>query len=101
MKKTFNLVVSNKKPERQADSIKHEIKKYLTRESKKKLPATADFWEFKCKFGNTQEEAQSVHVGDINSKITNCLETGVETFYIEILSKAGVKPNRVKKRESK
>ena len=38
MKKTFNLTSPNKEPERQVDSVVHEIRKYIKRERKKPLP---------------------------------------------------------------
>ena len=38
MKKAFQIDVSNKTRERQIDSIKNEIRKYIKREKSKKLP---------------------------------------------------------------
>ena len=36
MKKTFQLIVENKNKDRQVDSIKNEIRKYIKRERTKK-----------------------------------------------------------------
>ena len=48
MKKTFSFKVSNKNRDRQTDSIKYEIKKYIARERRKALPEGGDFWDFDC-----------------------------------------------------
>jgi hypothetical protein len=94
MKKTFNLKVDNKKPERQADSIKHEIKKYLTRERKKTLPDGFNVWDFDCKIGVDSENAAPVRVNDINGKISEYCTEEVESFFLIIQSRAS---NKVKK----
>jgi len=91
MRKTFKLKVSNKLPARQADSIKHEVKKYLKRERKKTLPEGLDFWDFDCRIGNTQADAEIIKVGEINSNISKMLEADKEEFYLEILAKPAKK----------
>mgnify|MGYP000226589440 CR=1 FL=1 len=96
MRKTFNLKVSNKEPARQADSIKHEVKKYLKRERKKTLPEKVDFWDFDCRIGDNAEAAKVINVADINSNITKLLEADKDEFYLEILAKHGFKTGRIK-----
>jgi hypothetical protein len=88
MKKIFKLKVENKKPERQADSIKYEVKKYIKRERKKKLPETADYWDFDCKIGAQEDSAEKIHLKEINPSIDKQLELGSESFYLEILARA-------------
>jgi len=56
MKKTFQLHVEGKHPERLLDAIKHEIRQYLKRERRKPLPAQMDFWDFDCRFGLSEEK---------------------------------------------
>jgi hypothetical protein len=57
MKKTFQLQVEGKHPERLLEAIKHDIRKYLKRERRRDVPEGADFWDFDCKFGLTEEAA--------------------------------------------
>jgi len=57
MKKTFQLQVEGKHPDRLLEAIKHDIRKYLKRERRRDLPEGADFWDFDCKFGLTEDTA--------------------------------------------
>ncbi len=98
MKKTFKLVHPKIKYPRLVEATKNEIRKYIKRERKKTLPEGVDFWDFDCKFGDTESEAQSVHL----SKLTECIDRIAEkqqtSFYIEILAKPG---HRAKKGSEK
>ena len=82
MKKNFNLTAPNKTPARQTDTVKHEIKKYITREQRKSVPADVDFWDFDCKFGDDAQSAAVIHVSEINKKIDLLVESQKETFYL-------------------
>ncbi|MBT4962722.1 MAG: hypothetical protein HOI53_08610 [Francisellaceae bacterium] len=88
MKKTFNFNVTNKKRERQVDSIRQEINKYISRERRKSIPDDADFWGFDCKIGENDESALVIHVEEISSNITKLAAKDIESFYIEILAKS-------------
>lgn len=88
MKKTFQLKVENKTPERQVDSIKHEVKKYIARERRKELPSGTDFWDFDCKIGDNEQAAKPIHPSTINEMIGKVLASGKESFYLEVLAKA-------------
>lgn len=94
MKKNFSLTAPNKKPERQTDSVKHEIKKYIARERRKALPAGADFWDFDCKFGADANSAVVIHVAEINKKIDAIVLENKTSFYIEILAKTATRTKR-------
>ena len=50
MKKLFLIDIANKTRERQVDSIKNDIRKYIKREKSKKLPIGFNSWFFDCKF---------------------------------------------------
>ena len=91
MKKTFSTISPNKKPERQLDSIRYEIKKYIARERRKELPEGVDFWDFDCKIGKNEECAEVIHIAEISSKITALVTLENPSFYIEILAKPGVR----------
>jgi hypothetical protein len=98
MKKSFNLTAPNKTPERQTDSVKHEIKKYITREQRKSVPADVDFWDFDCKIGDDAENAAVIHVSEINKKIDAMAVEKKEICYLEVLSKPGHRTNKKTKK---
>lgn len=98
MKKQFNLTAPNNKPERHVDSVKHEIKKYVSREQRKALPEGVDFWDFDCKIGDNTENAFVIHVSEINKKIDQLVLDKKEMFYLEILAKAGHRANKKAKK---
>lgn len=91
MKKVFQVLVQNKKPDRQVEAIRYEINKYLARERRKTLPETADYWDFDCRFGETESVASSVTVLQIKDKITEIVADNKTSFYVEILAKPGFK----------
>ncbi len=99
MKKIFNLTAPNKQPARQVDSVKYEIRKYITRERRKALPSGIDYWDFDCKFGSDATSATSVHVAEINKKIDSIVLTKADSCYIEILAKHGVRKKRESQRD--
>ena len=94
MKKTFLLTAPNKQPERQCDSVKFEIRKYISRERRKKLPEGVDYWDFDCKIGADLQSAQVIHVAEINKKIDVLFNEKKPSFYIEILAKYGIRKKR-------
>ncbi len=89
MKKIFLLTASNKKPDRQVESVKHEIKKYIARERRKSLPPGTDFWDFDCKFGQVILSAAEIHIAEINKNIDDVVSAKATSFYIEIIAKQG------------
>ena len=89
MKKTFYFSVPNKSPERQVDSIKHQIKKYIARERRKPLPEKVNYWDFDCSMGEDDQSAAPIHISEINQIITRLAAEKNESFYIEILAKPG------------
>lgn len=88
MKKTFSLIDPSKKPERVADQIKSEVKKYIKRERKKELPKTADFWDFDCRFGKSEDSAEVIHVSKIGENISKVVSDKGESFYLEIMARS-------------
>lgn len=88
MKKTFSLIDPSKKPERIADQIRSEVKKYIKRERKKELPKTADFWDFDCRFGISEDSAEEIHVSKISEYIAKMVTEKAESFYLEIIARS-------------
>ncbi len=89
MKKTFSLVHPKLHVDRVSDAAKNEIKKYFKRERKKTLPDDVDFWDFDCKFGNTEAEAKTVFPSEINKAIDAAVAEKLESFYVEVMAKTG------------
>jgi hypothetical protein len=91
MKKTFVLSHPKIKLPRLVESIKHEVKKYLKRERNKTLPNGADYWDFDCRFGTDKDSAEVIHLATINKHIDEAEKNELESFYLEILAKPGVR----------
>ncbi len=89
MKKTFQLQIEGKHPDRLLEAIKHEIRKYVRRQRRVPLPEGVDFWDFDCRFGASQVDAQGVHFATITSLIDTAAKQGDPAFYLELLAKPG------------
>ncbi len=97
MKKTFKVTHPKIKKDRLIEAVRHDVKKYIKRERNKKLPDGVDFWDFDCKYGNTEEEAKEIHLSEINKYIDQAQQQQLDSFYLEILAKPG---HRMKKTTS-
>jgi|TARA_B110000263_G_C14830286_1_gene294980 hypothetical protein len=91
MKKTFLLTHPKIKPARLIEAIRRDVKKYLKREKRKPLPDGADYWDFDCKFGPTEDKAETILVSEISKCITEVEAENLQSFYLEILAKPGLK----------
>lgn len=89
MRKTFQLQVEGKNPDRVLDAVKHEIRKYIKRERRRVLPEGVDYWDFDCKFGAAVEAAESVHLSALTALIDGVVKEAGTQFYVEILAKPG------------
>ena len=89
MRKTFKLTHPKHKRPRLIERVRHEVKKYLKRERKKKLPEGVDYWDFDCRFGFTEQEARVIHLSEIGGCIDEVDKEGLTSFYLEILAKEG------------
>ncbi len=96
MKKTFNLTHEKIKYPRRIDAVKNEIRKYIKRERRKELSEGIDFWDFDCKFGDTEAEANVIHLSEIDACINNAATRELQTFYVEIIAKSGVRTKKPK-----
>ena len=99
MKKTFQLRQEGKHPDRVLDATKHEIRKYLKRERRRDLPKGVDFWDFDCKFGLTQDNAEVVHLANLIERIDAAAKEAAPACYVEILAKHGIRVPRAKDAE--
>ena len=88
MKRTFQLQIEGKKPDRVLDSIKHEVRKYLKRERRRVLPIDTDYWDFDCKFGLAEESSEVVHLSTVIGHIDEAAKANHSQLYVEIVAKA-------------
>jgi hypothetical protein len=100
MKKTYPLASTSHKLPRVIELIKGDVRKYIKRERRKKLPKGADFWDFDCRVGADIETAASVHIAEINAAIDAAAAGRDEgpgpAIYIEILAKGGKRTRKPK-----
>ena len=89
MKKTFPLKEPDKVDERVVEAVKFEVRKYLKRERRKKLPEGFDQWDFACKVGPDQATAETKSVNDVFPAIDVIAKTGSAQVYIEVIAAAG------------
>ena len=89
MKKSFPLELPDRKPARVIEAIKHDVRKYVKRERRKKLPEGGDFWDFDCRVGPDAADAEEAHVAEINQKIDLAASEKWSAVFIEILAKPG------------
>jgi uncharacterized sporulation protein YeaH/YhbH (DUF444 family) len=89
MRKTFQLAIEGKNPDRVVEAVKHDIRKYIKRERRRALPEGVDFWDFDCRFGATEETAAIVHLNDITGMIDAVVKEAGKQVYVEILAKPG------------
>jgi len=93
MKKIFKLTDEKKHEDRVLEGIKHEIRKYVKREKKKKLPDSKFmYWDFDCKIGTTADTAKAVQFKELIKELDAVKATGVTECYIEIHAKMVEKP---------
>ena len=99
MKKTFKLTSPKLKLPRLVEAIKYEVKKYIKRERNKPLPEKVDFWDFDCRYGADEASSEVIHLSAINKSISQAESQKLESFYLEILSKPGIRTKKPKKDE--
>ena len=91
MRKNFPLRPEGKHPDRVLEAVKHDIRKYIQRERRRELPEGAHFWDFDCRLGATQAEAQTLHPAALIAELDALAKTGAEQCYVELLAKPGVR----------
>lgn len=96
MKKTFNLTHPKIKYPRMIEATKNEVRKYIKRERRKELPEGVDYWDFDCRFGDTEAEAKLIHLAELDDCINDAEKRGLTSFYIEILATPGYRTKKTK-----
>jgi hypothetical protein len=91
MRKNYPLRPEGKHPDRVLEAVKHDIRKYIQRERRRELPEGAHFWDFDCRFGATQADAQTLHPAALIAELDTLAKTGAEQCYVELLAKPAVR----------
>ena len=99
MKKTFKMTHPKIKVPRLVEAIKYEVKKYIKRERRKPLPDSVDFWDFDCRYGADEASSEIIHLSAINKSISQAEAEQLESFYLEILAKPGIRRKRPKQEQ--
>ena len=95
MKKVFKIKQEKLKPDRAVDAIKNELRKYTKREKKKDLPNKKTmYWDFDCKFGQSEELALACDFDEIIHHLNSVVEKNWSECYIEVMAKAVDKPEK-------
>lgn len=89
MRRLFPLEAPGHKPPQVVASIKNDVRKYLKRERRKKLPEGVEFWDFDCQVGKTRETPEPAHVSELIAAIDTAASESWGQIYIEILAKPG------------
>jgi hypothetical protein len=96
MKKTFKHTDPKITYARWLDAVKSEVAKYMKRERRKKLPEGVDFWDFDCKWGESEAAAVAIHPAEMRKSIDASGAQALESFYLEILAKPGHRTKKPK-----
>ena len=94
MRKTFPMDVPGLQPPRVVEAIKSDVRKYIKRERRKKLPEGVDFCDFACRVGPDPDTAAAVHVAELNAAIDTAAREQWAAIHIEILAKAGYRTRK-------
>lgn len=99
MKKTFKLTNEKLNADRLVEAIKHEVRKYIKRERRRKLPDDVDFLDFDCRFGADEASSDVIHLSAIDKSIDWAVSEQLPSFYLEILSRPGHRSRKPKAAE--
>jgi hypothetical protein len=91
VKKTFQLLVEGKHPDRLLEASKHEVRKYVARQRRAALPKGVDYWDFACRFGSTEADAKPVHFATLIGLMDAAAKAGSSSFFVDILGQHGVR----------
>ena len=91
MRKTYPLHIEGRHPDRVLDALKHDLRRYLRRERRRALPEGADYWDFDCRFGTSQDTAQPEHPGSLMALIDAVARDGGTQCYVELLARSATR----------
>ena len=94
MKKTFPLQDPKKPAARVLETVKNELRKYVQREQRKKLPEGFNRWDFACKVGADATSAPPLPLSAVVGEVETIARGGAAAVYVEIIAVPGTKPVR-------
>ena len=94
MKKNFPLKDPQKPDARVLETVKNELRKYVQREQRKKLPEGFDRWEFACKVGAEAASAAVLPLSAVVGEVETLAQDGAAAVYVEIIAVPGNRPVR-------
>lgn len=94
MKKTYQLDIPGKNRERLLDAARHDIRRYQQRELRRPVPEGFDFWDFDCRFGANETQAEKANVGELSALITTLTQDGSNVFYVELVARPAKRSER-------
>lgn len=94
MKKNFPLKDPQKPDARVLETVKNELRKYVQREQRKKLPEGFDRWEFACKVGAEAASAAVLPLSAVVGEVETLAQGGAAAVYVEIIAVPGNRPVR-------
>lgn len=94
MKKTYQLDIPGKNRERLLDAARHDIRRYQQRELRRPVPEGFDFWDFDCRFGANETQAEKATVGELPALITALTQDGTSVFYVELVARPAKRSER-------
>jgi len=100
LKKKFELTATNKEPQRVLEAIKNDIRKYIKREKRKPLPEGCNVWNIECKFGQNEDQPQTIEFQDIIKSIDEASQNEAKSIYIELISNAIAREKKVIENEN-
>ena len=94
MKKNFPLKDPQKPDASVLETVKNELRKYVQREQRKKLPEGFDRWEFACKVGAEAASAAVLPLSAVVGEVEALAQGGAAAVYVEIIAVPGNRPVR-------
>ena len=95
MKQSFQLNLPGRERARWLDASKHTVRKYVARQRRAELPEGADYWDFACRFGRTEQDSTEVHFATLISLMDAAASRGDDYFFVSIRGQAAVRRQRV------
>ena len=95
MRKTFPLAHPKHAPARVIEAVKSDIRKYFKRERRKTPPEGIAHWDFDCRWGRDESDANAAHPAELVKAVDAAAAENWPAIYIEILAKPG-RPSSVK-----
>lgn len=94
MNKRFPLHHPRKADARVLDAIKHEVRKYVTRERRKPLLDEALVRTFTCRVGADDASAVTCPLPEVSAALDRFAATGADTVFIAIRAQSVPRPGR-------